>query len=329
MFSLTPLDDKPCPCGQPKCPKPCKCKGHGCAECESARGPQSCLCEWTGDRRIPKPGELKCTWHGFHVDAEDGVALACVRFQRYRCDPLVGGLVDDCSPRRIVKNNDLLYDLSRGCDLTRIKWISWGHWHRSDHPVPWEDFIRLLNPQPAHHVVRTGLEVEFSGPVLRNTIRADCFSIRFTVPHTGTCHSGKGWYESRVLLVTRVIPVWSDPDDPPGTVRKVALCIDHGWYHELIEKHHKPHDKMALVQIEVNGDFILDCHGQSVDANARGFALRVEPDKPVELSGNGTPGGVLISVFRLKGVPEHDHDHGGEEGNRWDPLTEQEEYENA
>ena len=35
-----------------------------------------------------------------------------------------------CGPRRLVKRNDLLFDLIRGCDLTRISAIGWRDWHR-------------------------------------------------------------------------------------------------------------------------------------------------------------------------------------------------------
>jgi hypothetical protein len=44
-----------------------------------------------------------------------------------------------------------------------------------------------------------------------------------------------------------------------------------------------------LVEIEVRGDLIIDCNGQTVDANPAG---------PVGTpSGNGAPGGTFLSSF--------------------------------
>ena len=45
------------------------------------------------------------------------------------------------------------------------------------------------------------------------------------------------------------------------------------------------------VEIEVRGDFIVDCNGQPVDANAVG--LLTTP------TGNGTPGGTFLSSLRV------------------------------
>ena len=49
------------------------------------------------------------------------------------------------------------------------------------------------------------------------------------------------------------------------------------------------------VEIEVRGDFIVDCNGQPVDANAVG--RRSAP------TGNGTPGGTFLSTFRVEPRP--------------------------
>jgi len=45
------------------------------------------------------------------------------------------------------------------------------------------------------------------------------------------------------------------------------------------------------VEIEVRGDFIIDCNGQAVDANAVGLS----PGP----TGNGTPGGTFVSRFKV------------------------------
>jgi hypothetical protein len=77
------------------------------------------------------------------------------------------------------------------------------------------------------------------------------------------------------------------------------LCVRPEWFEDFACHGSKIRKEGALVRIEVNGDFILDCHRQPVDANARGFALRDIEGEPRHGSGNGTPGGVLISVFKV------------------------------
>jgi hypothetical protein len=44
--------------------------------------------------------------------------------------------VEECPPRRIVKRNDMLFDLIRGCDLTRITRISWAEWTQYQKGAP-------------------------------------------------------------------------------------------------------------------------------------------------------------------------------------------------
>jgi hypothetical protein len=51
------------------------------------------------------------------------------------------------------------------------------------------------------------------------------------------------------------------------------------------------HDTSA-VEIEVRGDFIVDCNGQTIDANAIGLS-------PAP-TGNGTPGGTFFSSFHVQ-----------------------------
>ena len=58
--------------------------------------------------------------------------LACVRLRKGECDDwLFDRWIEACGPRRLVKRNDVLFDLIRGCDLTRISAIGWADWHRA------------------------------------------------------------------------------------------------------------------------------------------------------------------------------------------------------
>ncbi|MBX9718164.1 MAG: hypothetical protein K2X36_04895, partial [Microbacteriaceae bacterium] len=131
VFSLTPYVE--CPCNEPACNR------HGPPIANDAcgtrsRGPHATLCRWSTDADVATEPERLCEWQGFGIDPRVGVPLGCLDVAEHvgRCDPLiVPNVQDGCGPRRLVKNNDLLYDLIRGCDLSCISFISWEKWHRS------------------------------------------------------------------------------------------------------------------------------------------------------------------------------------------------------
>src|SRR6185312_362825 len=129
-----------------------------------------------------------------------------------RCKPLKVGAIDDaCGPRRIVKNNDLLYDLIRGCDLTRIVDFGWKHLHRAPRPVPWEEFRKLFRPQN-HPNGMTDLTVTFSAPVkVESLTRPEVFAMTVVRRDEDT-----GWRLQRRVPVTALHP---DPQgsSPAGT----------------------------------------------------------------------------------------------------------------
>ena len=300
VFSLRPLGECPCECGEPPCPH-CDC---ACDACKTAlRATHACMCHWTTNAKVAGPPGRLCDWNGYEVDPHASVDLACVTLSTSddKCKPLVFTAVDDaCGPRRLVKNNQLLYDLMRGCDLTRIDRISWGAWHRSPDLMPWKTFTGLLGTAVANPddqpTVKTGLHVHFSGPVQVRTVTPDCFAIRFIVTGEDT-----GWYEKRLVPVVGVEPDARDPNDPPDTTRGVALVVQSQWQQEVLQRANKLRTEPATVHVEVYGDFILACDGQAIDASARGFALW-EPEgvtTPPEPSGNGSPGGTFLSVFRI------------------------------
>ena len=109
------------------------------------------------------------------VDLGHGVPLACVEVVPDDCGGWTfGDDVDACGPRRLVKRNDLLFDLIRGCDLTRISEIGWGDWHRAD-----GDRGRRSTSSPRrsaadgdeqHEYVTTTFWVTFSRPVRKDTL---------------------------------------------------------------------------------------------------------------------------------------------------------------
>jgi hypothetical protein len=314
VFSLTLLKDPECcPCVEGPCDRRCTC-GAGC--CDAGRGPHACLCEWVAKGEVSCTSGLTCRWRGLHLDLHDGVPLACVTLVESKdpCNPIgIGAVKDACSPRRLVKNNDLLYDLIRGCDLTHIDRISWAVWHRSQENMPFETFKKMLGelktvPGTDPDYLLSEFRVHFSAPVLKETLLTDCFAFRITVRHTDS-----GWFSQRVVPVIKVVYADSLKDDPTATTREVTLGLHPDFGSEIqglaneFAREDPNVEEWLTAEIEVYGDYILDCHHQAIDANAHGFALRKPkpPDgqnvdeTPPKHIGNGTPGGSFLSVFRI------------------------------
>src|SRR5262249_36441670 len=135
-FSLRLVTCSTC-CSEPECRLKCECKKDSCcnpaSETEVApstrRGGCSCLCEHLTHSKFKECGRL-CEIEGpccrtFRVAVKDPVPLACVTIVK-NCDQWALGVsIEECGPRPLVKRNDLLFDLIRGCDLTRIIDIGW------------------------------------------------------------------------------------------------------------------------------------------------------------------------------------------------------------
>lgn len=288
-FSLRPIDCADC-CDPHDCALCCGCVG----DCEMPlrphnRGPHRCLCRHLTDLQVDPAVDTLCRVRdGLAVDLANGVPLACVTLRDDEC----GGyeferVVDACGPRRLVKRNDLLFDLIRGCDLTVIDAISWGPWHRSDGSIAPADFAAFFSAEkepPARCVTKFWLR--FSRPVQAKTLTTDCFAITVVGPEEDS-----GWGEvMRVPIIG--LDTTSLSTDPPDHVRAVSLVVDGEWVlDELKSKRSIFRNERSQVEIEVRGDFILDCNGQAVDANAVGL-------RPVP-SGNGTPGGTYVSTFAV------------------------------
>ena len=291
IFSLSPVvEDKhvaedSCPhCGCPDDPKiPSEI---------IERGPHRCLCHWSTHAQGPNSGDDLCKWKDYWIDAEHGVALAVVTIEEDdgECKDLIFKCVEDaCDVRRLVKRSDLLFDLIRGCDLTRIEKIAWHNWHRQQEPVPWATFRSWFH-MPKANECPTGFIVHFSGPVLRETLTLDCVSMTIILPE-----SEGGWWETLRVPIIGVKPDDSQnkSDDPPNTTRGAQVFVDAGWVDDVIDgKRSNFQLGQTTAEIEIRGDYILDCRGQAVDANSIGFVANG--------SGNATPGGTFLSVFRVE-----------------------------
>lgn len=307
IFSLQ-LQRDGCACGEGAAPWPLACSEDACGA--AGRGPHAALCRRLSEPEVPQlPGPLLPWRDGLCLDPHAGVALACVHLvaSGNRCAPLALELAErECSPRRLVKGNDLLYELLCGRDLTRIDYISWGRWHRSKAAMAFTKFrdlfgiVDLPSDGDSPFPLPTNLCVGFSRAVRVDTVRKDCFTLRFAVSGGDT-----GWHDVREVCVRHVTvcphpqPLGETADEGDGktTARCFKLWVPRNWVQEMCRPPHVLDNAGATVEIFVHGDFILDCRGQPIDANARGLALGPYDASP---GGNGTPGGSLRSAFRVR-----------------------------
>ncbi|HET7058570.1 MAG TPA: hypothetical protein VFI05_07550 [Nitrospiraceae bacterium] len=261
------------------------------------RGGCRCLCDHLTGLH---PGDERCSLceveepcGHVRVDLRHGVPLACVGLVEDDCGRWTldqNEEVEACGPRRLVKRNDLLFDLIRGCDLTRISAIGWAKWHRSNSLVRWTDFAASFgteHPPGSGRNVTADYWVEFSRPVRSDTVRADCFSMTILV-----AEDEAGWLEVRRVPILGV-ETSAEAGVPAGHVTRATVVVDAEWVRDAtVSKRTIFNQDEAQVEIEVFGDYMVDCNGQTVDANIRG--LCAVP------SGNGTPGGTLRSNFRVE-----------------------------
>lgn len=74
---------------------------------------------------------------------------------------------------------------------------------------------------------------------------------------------------------------------------RATLIVDGRWLYDAIKGSKTIFDEDPVtIEIEIRGDLIVDCNGQTVDANAHG--LSTAP------TGNGTPGGTFFSSFQVQ-----------------------------
>jgi hypothetical protein len=259
------------------------------------RGGCRCLCEHLTGLQLGANCTGLCKVDDCaRADLNNGIALACLKLEHDECGMWrFASVYDACGPRRLVKRNDLLFDLIRGCDVTRISETGWANWHRSDTPVPFDDFAKALGYSGAggeqDQYVATSFWVRFSGPVHADTVKADCFAMTIM----GTESEGGWWNVFRVPIIGVDFGSFApEPGDPAGTVRGACIVVEGGWLEDAVEGRHSIfRDGQARVEFEVRGDFIVDCNGQTVDANARGLT-------PFP-SGSDGPGDSYLSTFAV------------------------------
>lgn len=285
-YSLTPIDCAKC-CEKRGCDLHCECGAGECCKTDpehpqpAERGGCRCLCEHLRDLPTPECCSPTAISDVLRVDLRTGVTLGCLKLGLDRCNDWTFAAVhDECGPRRLVKRNDLLFDLIRGCDLTRISAISWREWHRNPDGVlvQFDAFAAKFDSGG-----RTGFEVEFSRLVAVATINPDAFTMT-VIARTDE----DGW--GRTLRVP-IVRIDVDETGHPGYSTSARIVVDAKWVKGALDSISVFGSGVTRCEIQVRGDYLLDCNGQTVDANARGL----EPAP----TGNGTPGDTFFSTFLI------------------------------
>jgi len=265
------------------------------------RGGCRCLCDYLTNLPVPDHCSLCAIEEPCGtvlVDLKNGVPLACVELVRDDCDRWTFGNTEPCGPRRLVKRNDLLFDLIQGCDLTYIKDFGWKNWHRRPTPIPFSEFadaIAIGGSTEDNKYVTRDFWVEFSRPVRRETVRPDCFVMTIVSVE----NDDNWWKTSRVPIVGVEMPAGD-------LIDRVTIVVDGSWVRGAVRgDSSRFQDRKSRVEFEVRGDFIVDCNDQTVDANAHGLSI--------DRTGNGTPGNSFLSTFLLDPAPLSAPDRTGEE----------------
>lgn len=314
-YSLHKIDCSKC-CNEFLCELTCECGTEPCCEENIAimqgkgttlesqkqppfkRGGCRCLCEHLTE--LPPGADCSECLHEVEepcglvgVDLQHGVPLACVKLEKDKCDHWTfHNRIEACGPRRLVKRNDLLFDLIRGCDLTRISEIGWSDWHRKyedKDAVPFDTFAKALGYQeslgkPPVEYVSEWFRVKFSRAVRKETLLTDCFVMTIL-----SRDKREGWCNTLRVPLARV----DYGGDTGEYVTTVKLVFEGKWVRDVAAGGWSEFlDRPTQVEIEIRGDFIIDCNGQPVDANAVG--LTPHP------TGNGSPGGTFVSTFRVQ-----------------------------
>lgn len=285
-YSLQRVPKADC-CNMHACELACNCAANPCLDgAQKPRdGALACICAHL--TRL-QPGAactgLEALEEGASADLHNGVALACVRLALDDCKKLAIAALDDaCGPRRLVKRNDLLFDLIRGCDLTHISQTNWAEWHRKS--MPWDRFVGLFSPGAKEETVAS-FQITFSRPVQAATVTAGCFGMTFLF------HEEEGGWGKRLYAPLVGVAHGGADAGQPGLITQATLLFDMGWFNDAIVGTKTRFSRVeTAVEIEIYGDLILDCNGQALDANNRGLS-------PYP-SGNGTPGGTYRSTFSI------------------------------
>lgn len=264
------------------------------------RGNHRQLVLWSLDRRgcVDPCGEARLAAKGcIALDPCAGVPLACVTIGFHCGEPFIDAVIDAAHPRRLARRNEDLFDLVRGCDLTRIADVGWRDWLAvGSGRVAFKDFAAMFDP-PVYGLnqrrvpVKTRLTVGFTAPV-----RADCLT---TDALTITLVSRESREAVGDMVRVPVVRLAPDPGgllDPAGTTRGFAVEVASSfWEGELDRRTSSTFERPTIVEIEIRTDFIDDCNGQQVAGGGRSVP-----------SSGCVPGGRFLSSFIV--IPDRARD---------------------
>lgn len=293
-FSLRRLKSCEQCCRPPACDLHCECADShccpGCAEKPAERGGCRCLCEHlTTLDPTPDCCTLATVCRGLKVDLRHGVPLACITLQPDECDGwTIGTVKDDCGPRRLVKRNDLLFDLIRGRDLAHISEVSWHAAHRKT--ISFREFKNMFGAPDSKGANVTDFRLRFSRPVQKDTITPDAFSLTVIARD-----DGDGW--GRTLRIPVVAVRHEDVDGCHAM--GATILVDSDWAKGAFDDISVFGLGVTRFEFRAFGDLLLDCNGLAVDSNTRG---------PCAVpTGNGVPGDTFFSTFLVQAMEAGDH----------------------
>lgn len=233
--------------------------------------------ELTTDRLV----EIGNQCETVRVDLENGVPLGFIKQDgsQENSTEVCQWDVFPCPPRNFIKNNELLYALikSQSPPTTHISQIGWEKWHRKK-SIPIQEFLEELMKTDSSSV----FNISFSGGLKKDTVLEDCFAIRIITSEP---------FGGQVYRVPITSLKFDDQEATTDLVSIVRLVFDGSWVENTVHQKLTDFKKDLIVEIEVRGDFMIDCNGFALDANARGDQSK---------SGNGVPGGTFLSTFVVK-----------------------------
>jgi hypothetical protein len=242
----------------------------------------------------------KLTPHGrLDVDFDAGVPLAYLTLDD-----------DGCGGLKLTEIGAIV----RSCEFTRIKDIGWRKWHEHPELVTGRKNFRAMFVPPAappptpasdnetdeededapapgpttptYPPVDTRFWVCFSAPVQIASLTRDVITM--------TLIQADGREAVGTMVRVPINGLWIAPTsegDPPGTTRGFRPMVRHQfWQGELGPGAASSFSRKTLVEVRIHGDLIIDWAGQAIDGNSIGHRLP---------SGNGSPGGMFLSSWRV------------------------------
>lgn len=198
------------------------------------------------------------------------VVLGTVKLDR---NNLLHGHIDTCSNRRLIYNNQLLYDLiyCHHGDLPHINSTSWEHTER----YQWDKFIELMG---------NGLEVTFNKHMQSHTINKHTFLFAVIKEEEAT------GYRIVKYIPAGKIETENENFEGKTCTRKATFFVEEGWRGDEVRGTHSELRNGAQFEVILRGSSIMSCDGKALDGDFIGGHLP---------SGNGTQGGDFVSWFSV------------------------------